>query len=59
MGSNSTQGIALLVLFAGFTLLSVSLFYGGNLGALLLALATMAVAIVMFRKIKPLENQEG
>jgi hypothetical protein len=57
MGNNSTQGLAVLVLLVAFTLLSISLFYGGNIVALLLAVVTMAAAIAMFRKAKALENQ--
>ena len=57
MGSNSTQGVALLVLLLAFTFLSVSLFYGGSIVALLLAIVSMGISIAMFRKVKPLENQ--
>ena len=57
MGNNSTQGLALLVLFLAFTFLSIGLFYGGNIVAFLLALVSMGVSVAMFRKIKPLENQ--
>jgi hypothetical protein len=56
MGSHSLQGWALLVLLVAFTLLSISLFYGGNVVAFLLAVVTMAASIVMFRKAKALEN---
>jgi len=57
MGSNSTQGWALLVLFLAFTFLSVALFYDGSILFLLLAAVTMAGSIAMFLKVKPLENQ--
>ena len=57
MGSNSTQGWALLVLLLAFTFLSISLFYGGSIVFLLLAVVTMAGSIAMFRKAKPLEDQ--
>ena len=57
MGSNSTQGLALLVLVLAFTFLSLALFYEGSLVFLLLAAVTMAGSIAMFLKIKPLENQ--
>ena len=30
MGNNSGQGLALLVLFVAFTLLSIAMFYGGS-----------------------------
>ena len=56
MGSNSLQGSALLVLLVAFTLLSISLFYGGNVVAFLLAVVTMAASIAMFLKAKGLEN---
>ncbi len=57
MGSNSLQGWAVLVLLVAFTLLSISLFYGGNVGAFILAVVTMAASIAMFRKAKALENE--
>ena len=56
MGNNSTQGLAVLILLVAFTLLSISLFYGGNIIAFVLAVATMAAAIAMFRKAKALEG---
>jgi len=56
MGSNSTQGWALLLLLLAFTLLSISLFQGGSLVFLLLAVVTMAGAIAVFLKAKPLEG---
>jgi hypothetical protein len=57
MGNNSTQGLAVLTLVAAFTFLSISLFYGGSIVWLLLAAATMAGAIGLFRKAKVLEQQ--
>ena len=57
MGNNSTQGLAVLVLLVAFTLLSIGMFYGGNLVAFLLAAVAMAASISMFRKAKALENQ--
>ena len=57
MGNNSTQGLALLVLLIAFTLLSISMFYGGSIIALLLAVLAMGASIGMFRKAKALENQ--
>jgi hypothetical protein len=56
MGNNSLQGLALLVLLVAFTLLSISLFYGGNVVAFLLAVVTMAASIAMFLKAKAMEN---
>ena len=56
MGNNSSQGVALLVLLVAFTLLSISRFYDGSIVFLVLGLATLAGSIVMFRKVKPLEQ---
>ena len=56
MGNNSTQGLAVLVLMLAFTFLSVSLFYGGSIVFLLLAIVAMGVSITLFRKAKALEN---
>jgi hypothetical protein len=57
MGNNSTQGLAVLILLVAFTFLSISMFYGGNVVFLLLAVATMAGAIMLFRKAKVLEQR--
>jgi len=57
MENNSTQGLAVLLLLVAFTFLSISLFYGGNIVALLLAVLTMGASIAMFRKAKSLEGQ--
>jgi hypothetical protein len=57
MGNNSTQGLAVLILLVAFTFLSISMFYGGNVVFLLLAVATMAGAIMLFRKAKVLEHR--
>lgn len=56
MGANSQQGFALLVFFTSFTLASIGMLYGGNVILLLLAAATFAGAIVLFRAAKPLER---
>ena len=56
MGNNSTQGLAVLILLIAFALLSIAMFYGGNIVALLLAVVAMAAAIAMFRKAKVLEG---
>jgi hypothetical protein len=56
MGSNSTQGWAVLLLLLAFTWLSISLFQGGGLVFLLLAVVTMAGAIALFLKAKPMEG---
>ena len=58
MGNNSMQGWAVLVLLVAFTFLSLSLFYGGSIVPLLLAVVTMAAAIAMFRKARALETQD-
>lgn len=57
MGNNSTQGLAVLVLLVAFTLLSIGMFYGGSIVAILLAAVAMAVSIVMFRRAKAIEEQ--
>jgi hypothetical protein len=57
MGSNTTQGWAVLVLLLAFTWLGISLFYEGSITFLLLAAVTMAGTIALFRKAKPLENE--
>jgi hypothetical protein len=57
MGSNTTQGWAVLVLLLAFTWLGISLFYEGSIVFLLLAGVTMAGAIALFRKAKPLEDE--
>jgi hypothetical protein len=57
MGSNSLQGWAVLVLLLAFTCLSMALFQGGSVVFLLLAVVTMAGAIALFLKAKPLEDQ--
>ena len=56
MGANSQQGIALLVFFVSFTLASIGMLYGGNIGVLLLAAVTFAASVAMFLKAKPLEE---
>jgi hypothetical protein len=56
MGNNSTQGLAVLILLVAFVFLSISMFYGGNVVFLLLAMATMVGAIMLFRKAKVLEQ---
>ena len=57
MGNNSTQGWAVLILMLAFTFLSLSLFYGGSILFLVLAVASMAGAISLFRKAKELESR--
>jgi hypothetical protein len=57
MGNNSLQGWAVLVLLLAFTCLSIALFQGGSIVFLLLAIVTMAGAVALFRKAKPLEDE--
>ena len=52
MEYNSTQGLAVLVLLLAFTFLSIGMFYGGNILAILLAVVTMGGAIMLFRGAK-------
>jgi hypothetical protein len=52
MENNSTQGLAVLVLLLAFTFLSIGMFYGGNILAILLAVVTMGGAIMLFRGAK-------
>jgi len=56
MGNNSTQGLAVLILLIAFALLSIAMFFGGSIVALLLAAVSMAAAVAMFRKAKALEG---
>ena len=56
VGANSQQGIALLVFFVSFTLASMGMLYGGSIILLLLAAATFAGAVALFRAAKPLER---
>ena len=56
MGANSQQGVALLVFFVSFTLASIGMLYGGSLILLLLAAATFAGSVALFRAAKPLER---
>lgn len=57
MGSNSEQGWALTVLLLAFVCLSISLFQGGSIVFLLLAVVAMGAAIALFLKAKPLEDR--
>ena len=56
MGSNSQQGIALLVFFTSFTLASVGMLRDGNIVLLLLAAVTFVASVALFLKAKPLEE---
>jgi len=57
MESHSAQGWALLILLLAFTWLSIALFFDGSILFLVLAVATMAASIAMFRKAKLLEHR--
>lgn len=58
MGSNSTQGVALLLFLAAFTALAGVFFTGGSV--LLIAVFAVAVlgAAALFVKAKPWEHAE-
>lgn len=56
MGSNSTQGLAVLTFLVAFTLLSASLFAGGSLLLFVAFLLVAAAAVGLFLKVKPLEH---
>ncbi len=58
MGANRTQGLGITAFLVGFTALSVGLYSGKTL-PYLVAVASMAVSIWAFRKIKPLDNPEN
>jgi len=55
VGTNSQQGVALLVFFASFTFASIGMLKDGSVILLLLAVVTFAVSVAMFLKAKPLE----
>ena len=52
MGSNSTQGTALLVFLAGFTCLGTALLFDGSIPLLLLGAVVVAASIPLFMKAK-------
>ncbi len=58
MGTNSTQGLAVLVFLVAFTCLAGAFFGDGNLLFLLLFLVGAAVSVVLFQKAKPLEHMK-
>ena len=59
MGSNSTQGWAVLVMLIAFTALSLALFQGGSVLWLLIFVVSLAFSIMLFQKANALENQGG
>lgn len=58
MGANRTQGLGITAFLVGFTALSGAL-YSGKALLYLVAVASIAVSIWAFRKVKPLENSEN
>lgn len=56
MENNSMQGWAVLVLLLAFVSLSISLFSGGSIVFLLLAVVIMGASIALFRKARALEH---
>ena len=58
MGANRTQGLGITAFLVGFTALSGAL-YSGKALLYLVAVASIAVSIWAFRKVKPLENPEN
>jgi hypothetical protein len=56
MGSNSTQGLAVLMFLVAFTLLSAAFFTGGSLLLFLAFLVVAAASVGLFLKVKPLER---
>ena len=53
MGSNSTQGWALLLFLVGFVCLAAAFFEGGSVLLILLFLVATAGAVALFLKAKP------
>jgi hypothetical protein len=58
MGANRTQGLGITFFLIGFTALSGAL-YSGKAVLYLVAVASIALSIWAFRKVKPLENSEN
>jgi hypothetical protein len=58
MGSNSTQGLAVLLFLVAFTFLSWGLFAGGNILLILLFVVVAAGSVGLFLKAKPLEHAQ-
>ena len=52
MGSNSMQGVALLVFLAGFTCVGMAMLFDGNIPLLLLGAAGVAASVPLFQKAK-------
>lgn len=58
MGTNSTQGLAVLLFLAAFTCLGWSLFAEGNLMLMLLFLVSLGASIALLLKAKALDQAE-
>jgi hypothetical protein len=58
MGSNSTQGWALLLFLVGFVCLAGAFFKAGSVLLILLFLVATAGAVALFLKAKPWEHSE-
>jgi hypothetical protein len=55
MGSNSMQGMALLVFLAGFTVVGTAMLLEGSIALLLLGAVVVAASIPLFLKAKSAE----
>ena len=58
MGSNSTQGLAVLIFLVAFTFLAAALFADGSVLYLLIFLVGAAASAGLFLKAKPWEHAE-
>ena len=58
MGSNSTQGVAVLVFLVAFTCLAGAFFAGGNIMFLVLFVIVAAASVALFLKAKSWEHME-
>ena len=56
MGSNSTQGWAVLVMLIAFTAFSLSMYYGGSVLWFVIFIVALGFSIALFLKAKPLEG---
>jgi len=58
MGSNTTQGWALLLFLVGFVCLAGAFFAGGSIVLILLFLVATGGSVALFMKAKPWEHAE-
>ena len=58
MGSNSTQGLGILLFLVAFACLSGSLFFGGSILLALVFVVALAASIGALLKAKPLEHAD-